>query len=376
MKLLSLRNLLFLAFFLAHGFAFLPNDAIVFPNEKEPLRLYSLEQGDLLQDVVLKVIKEAKRSLNMATYSLTDAKVIKAIKEASDRGVEIVLSVDKNGYKGKREQLGEKTKLIQRGIKGLMHQKWIIQDETLSLIGSANLTWDSLNHQNNLIIAVASKAYAKSLLEEAQKKTFTNLHHQGNTWSTPLPPFQLATWTTPKNNELKKALLQAIDGAKKTIRIAMYTFTEKELLEKVVDAKKRGVDVRVALDKGQSLGVCFKVFQRLLQEAVPVALSVGKPLLHHKFIWIDQEKFFTGSFNWTKAALTQNEELLTLFEGGKKSDPFWKGLDITWKELEKHVEWQKYEDWVDRVRDNGASACQNGPHQRAYFVGDYLSLAA
>ncbi len=376
MKQLPLRNLFFLAFFLFHLFAFLPREGQILPTEGEPLRLYSLEQGDVLQDVVVQFIKEAKKSLNIATYTLSDQKVIKAIKEANDRGIEIVIAVDKNGYKGKREELGEKTRLVQRGIKGLMHQKWIVQDEALSLIGSANLTWDSLNRQNNLFIAIASKEFASHLLTEASKKTVTNIYPLGSSWETVIPPFTLVSWTTPKNPAIKDVLLDALDGAKKTIRIALYTFTEKELLEKVVDAKKRGIDVKVTLDKGQTLGASYKTFLRLMKEAIPVGLSVGKPLLHHKFVWIDQEKLFTGSFNWTKAALTQNEELLTLFSGGNKNDPFWKALEITWKELEARVEWQKNEDWVDRVWENGASAFESSPAEGTFPCCDHLPLAA
>jgi len=372
----SLRNLFFFSFFLFHFFTFFSRETVTLPNSIEPLRLYSLEQGDVLQEVVLKVINEAKYSLDIATYTLSDTKVIKAIKEASDRGVEVVIAVDKKGYDGKREQLGEKTKLVQRAIKGLMHQKWIIQDKKLSLIGSANLTWDSLHNQNNLFVAITSDKFAKQLLSEAEKKKIDHVHPIGCCWATDIPPFTLVSWTTPKNPALKAALLEAIDNAKSTIKIALFTFTEKELLEKLVDAKKRGVHVAVALDKGQSLGASNKTLLRLMKEAIPVGLSVGKPLLHHKFVWIDQEKFFTGSFNWTNAALTQNEELLTLFEGGHKSDPFWKALETTWMELESHVEWQKDENRTNRIWENGASAFESSARKGTHPFSNHLPLAA
>ena len=39
-----------------------------------------------------------------------------------------------------------------------------------------------------------------------------------------------------------------IDNAQKKIRILMFTFTDDVIVQKVIDAHKRGVDVRVIVD--------------------------------------------------------------------------------------------------------------------------------
>ena len=228
-----------------------------------------------------------------------------------------------------------------------MHQKWIIADEILTLIGSANLTADALHHQHNHIIGIYSSTFAKQLIQEAKKKKPSYVNPIGDRWKTNIPPYTILSWTSPKNSVLRDAITDAMDESKESLEIALFTFTEKELLEKVIDAKKRGVKVVVLLDRGQALGASYKTFLKLLQAGIPVGLSMGKPLLHHKMLWIDRSRLFTGSFNWTKAALAQNEEVILLIEGGISSDPFWQGVKKTWERLEESVEWQTESHWFD-----------------------------
>jgi phosphatidylserine/phosphatidylglycerophosphate/cardiolipin synthase-like enzyme len=341
------RNLVFVGFFLFHVFYFLPSAPVALPNAEQPLVFYSYEKKDPLQNLVLQVIDGAKKSLYIATFTLTDPKVIDAIRHASERGVDVFVAVDKKGFKRKRESLGDKTHLIVRPIKGLMHQKWIIADETLSFVGSANLTADSLRHQHNHIIGIYSSTFAKQLIQEAEKKKPSYVKPIGDRWKTNIPPYTIFSWTSPKNSVLRDAISDALDEAKESLEIALFTFTEKHLLEKVIDAKQRGVKVIVLLDRGQGIGPSYKIFIRLLQAGIPVGLSQGKPILHHKMVWIDRTRLFTGSFNWTRAALAQNEELIIFIEGGTPIDPFWQGVKRTWEKLEASVEWQRDHDWLE-----------------------------
>jgi len=49
-------------------------------------------------------------------------------------------------------------------------------------------------------------------------------------------------------------ILRAIHGAKKSIRVKMFLFSDPELLSAVIEAKKRGVDVRVMLNPARRSG--------------------------------------------------------------------------------------------------------------------------
>lgn len=55
-------------------------------------------------------------------------------------------------------------------------------------------------------------------------------------------------------SHLSKPLLDAIDGAKKSLRMKMFVFSDPGLIKAVIGARKRGVDVRVMLNAARRSG--------------------------------------------------------------------------------------------------------------------------
>ena len=56
------------------------------------------------------------------------------------------------------------------------------------------------------------------------------------------------------NGGCQEAVIQEINQAQKTIDIAMYNLTAREISQELIKAKERGVRVRVFLDKGEGNG--------------------------------------------------------------------------------------------------------------------------
>ncbi len=57
-----------------------------------------------------------------------------------------------------------------------------------------------------------------------------------------------------------------------------------------------------------SLGASAKAAEQMKEEGVSVFISQGVQLMHHKFLWIDEEVLVTGSANWTKSAFDKNSD--------------------------------------------------------------------
>jgi phosphatidylserine/phosphatidylglycerophosphate/cardiolipin synthase-like enzyme len=55
-------------------------------------------------------------------------------------------------------------------------------------------------------------------------------------------------------DDTSKPILDAIHGAKKSLRIKMFIFSDPDLLDAVIAAKKRGVDVKVMLNPARRDG--------------------------------------------------------------------------------------------------------------------------
>jgi cardiolipin synthase A/B len=102
-------------------------------------------------------------------------------------------------------------------------------------------------------------------------------------------------------------ILDAVAGAKKSVQIRMFLFTEPALIKAVVDAKHRGIHVRVMLNParrgGESENEAAK--KKLAHEGIEVKDSSPEfELTHQKSMVIDDEIGHVESFNWETKDLT------------------------------------------------------------------------
>lgn len=102
-------------------------------------------------------------------------------------------------------------------------------------------------------------------------------------------------------------VLQGINSAKKSIHVAAYSFTSKPIAEALLNASKRGVDVKVIADQKSNSGK-YSATTFLANNGVPVRLDGNYPIFHHKFMVIDGISLETGSFNYSAAAASKNAE--------------------------------------------------------------------
>ncbi|MGP1952968.1 MAG: phospholipase D family protein [Arsenophonus sp. ET-KM2-MAG3] len=105
----------------------------------------------------------------------------------------------------------------------------------------------------------------------------------------------------------KQIILSAIEEAKKSIDIAAYSFTNKSIALALVDARNRGINVRVVADK-KSNSKKYTAVTYLANHHISVRLNDKYAIMHNKFMIIDNHSIETGSFNYTKNAEKRNAE--------------------------------------------------------------------
>lgn len=110
------------------------------------------------------------------------------------------------------------------------------------------------------------------------------------------------------------ALTNLARSARMYLDAACYTFSLESVADELVAAQKRGVRVRVILDRGQGAQT-WTQGDRLLSAGVSVLVNTHSGLMHNKFLVADGASIATGSFNWTKAAIERNDENLVVFIG-------------------------------------------------------------
>jgi phosphatidylserine/phosphatidylglycerophosphate/cardiolipin synthase-like enzyme len=123
-------------------------------------------------------------------------------------------------------------------------------------------------------------------------------------------PKDLHPYFSP-NGGCTEAVVNALGAAQKSILVQAYSFTSAPIAKALVDAKKRGVDVQVILDKSQK-SEHYSSATFLSNEGIPTYIDAAHKIAHNKLMVIDGDEVITGSFNFTKSAEDGNAENLLL----------------------------------------------------------------
>ena len=106
-------------------------------------------------------------------------------------------------------------------------------------------------------------------------------------------------------------ILKAIIEAAKSIRIKMFVFSDPSLLQAVIAAHKRGVDVRIMLNPARRDGKEENGESRKALTAAGIKVIDSNPafdLTHEKSMVIDEAIAFVQSLNWETENLTSTRD--------------------------------------------------------------------
>src|SRR4029077_10032913 len=112
-------------------------------------------------------------------------------------------------------------------------------------------------------------------------------------------------------DDTAKPILDALAGAKKSLNIRMFLFTDPTLLHAVIAAQKRGVKVRVMLNPARRDGETENAAARKALVAAGVEVRDSSPefaLTHQKSMVIDDASGFIESLNWETRDLTETRD--------------------------------------------------------------------
>ncbi len=123
-----------------------------------------------------------------------------------------------------------------------------------------------------------------------------------------VPGATVAVCFAPEENCAAVAV-GAIDRARRQILVSAYNLTTGSgIVEALVRARERGVDVRLIADKRTP---CERKpgIDALIRAGTPVWIDYEVPIAHAKTIVIDGVVTLMGSYNWTRNAARNSEDL-------------------------------------------------------------------
>jgi len=108
-------------------------------------------------------------------------------------------------------------------------------------------------------------------------------------------------------------IINSVDTAEEFINIAMYTFTDIEIAQAILEARDRGIDIKIFLDRSQ-VKAKYSRSRYFVQNCIEVRISSNSYIMHNKFAVIDNKIVITGSYNWTASAGERNDENLLVID--------------------------------------------------------------
>ncbi len=172
-------------------------------------------------------------------------------------------------------------------------------------------------------------------------------------------------------------ITDSIKKASKSIDLAIYELSLRDITKALIEAKNRGVKVRVVTD---SSNLQWEEFKKLKEAKIPVKGDERSSLMHNKFLVIDSNQTWTGSMNFTYYGVYKNnnnivqifdkeiaacyeEEFEELFSGGYKIKN-----KIPQKIVKKSIEFDVYFAPEDKILNSAVLPLINSATKSIKFM--------
>lgn len=262
-----------------------------------------------------RIIRESQESISIAMFVAKRGEkvdtLIKELKKAAERGVKIEILLDDRLAANQLTIKSLREKNIEAKFdspKKTTHNKIIISDKKIALIGSTNWTEMSLGYANEANVIIEDSKIAKYLQEY-----FDYLWKNSSKDISPFKSFRGETIPII-DREYFDVIQATMKKAKKKIWVMVYGFklsssenTRADILaNEMIRAKKRGVEVKVILEKSDFNEwlnrMNGKTIEYFKENGIEARFDKEDVITHAKVVIID-DAVFLGSTNWSYGGL-------------------------------------------------------------------------
>ena len=265
---------------------------------------------------LVKEINNAENSIDIAIYGFGEQdEIYNALLNAKKRNIKIRSVVD---YSKNMDKLYPNTKRFIEDFNSktdknevLMHNKFFIFDDKKVLSGSANISsTDSGGYNANIAVLINSEQLAliyKNEFEKMYNSKFSIYKEKSKNPLVYLDDTTIGVYFSPQDNILENLLLPEIKKAKSEIFVSIFYLTDKRLINELINAKNRNVNVMVMMDSVAATNFKDRV-NFLRNNSIPVAVEDWGGKNHEKTMVIDSKVLILGSCNFSKSGFMKNDE--------------------------------------------------------------------
>jgi cardiolipin synthase A/B len=132
-------------------------------------------------------------------------------------------------------------------------------------------------------------------------------------------------------------IVDAIAGAKKTLRIKMFIFNEPLLIHTVIASKLRGVDVKVMLNPSRTNGNCLNEETRRVLEDAGIEVKDTNPafkVTHEKSMVVDDHTAYVQSLNWSPRHFKETRDFCATTNNKREVEEIIECFECDWDRAE------------------------------------------
>lgn len=256
---------------------------------------------DHARELLVRDITDARVSVFVECYLISDPDVIEALCIAHGHGCDVRVLMEESPYGGFSINDSVRGEMRAAGIEAdwgnpaysFTHAKFAVIDASIVWLMTANLTKAAFD--NNRDVFVRSKG---THLAENLRRVF-------EADSRRVPCRQEDLVLSPGSARRQIGCLLA--SARISVDMVTEVFDDNELETMLTDISSRGVRVRVLVADPESIPVNEVSRGRLRETGVSVRY-VASPYLHAKYIIVDDSLVYVGSHNMSVGSLDENRE--------------------------------------------------------------------
>lgn len=128
------------------------------------------------------------------------------------------------------------------------------------------------------------------------------------------------------------AIVRHLTHAERSVDVCVFTITDDRLASALLEAKRRGVTLRILTDDDKASDKGSDV-HRLASAGIEVRVDQSDHHMHHKFAIFDGAAVVTGSYNWTRSAAEHNAENILVTDDPRLVAPYRRMFETMWERI-------------------------------------------
>ena len=279
-------------------------------------------------------INHAKISIDFAIYGIREQdEVFNALEQAQKRGIKIrwvtditekgdniysdterlmkVLPQYRTDWQEQKKEEGRTSHYVFPN-KAIMHDKFFIFDKRIVFTGSTNISNTCLTGFNSNVALLINDEKIADIFEQEFEQMFNGKFHNDksavkNNEHIKLGNMDVSVYFSPANKAGTTQVIPLIKGAKKYIYVPAFYLTRKDMVDELINAKNRGVDVKIIMDE-TCAGSKYANIGYIKNNGVELKVEHWSGKMHMKSMIIDDDTLVIGSMNFTKQGESINDE--------------------------------------------------------------------